>query len=143
MDYYKIPYNEGTELKGGGNTAKRCNAVGMKAVCPGNSDCVHNSVQCMVTPLSLSKDCDLLNPLSEKICNTTQAWDCPELERVTIFIHGHHEGDKVIMTNTNLYDGTQPHGDPWVTTGTGDNTYYAYCAECNTCDGKYRHTEEK
>ena len=140
MDYYKIPYNDGTELKGGGNTAKRCNAVGMKAVCPGNSDCVHNSVQCMVTPLSLSKDCDLLNPLSEKICNTTMAWDCPDLERVTIFIHGHHEGDKVIMTNTNGYDGTDPHGQwvTWVTTGTGDNTYYAYCAECNTCGGKYR-----
>ena len=141
MGYYKIPYNEGTELKGGGNTAKRCNAVGMKAVCPGNSDCGSNSAQCMVTPLS--KDCAaLLNPLSEKICNTTNAWDCPDLKRVTIFFHGHHEGDKLIHTNANGYYGTDPHGATWQTTGTGESTFYAYCAECNTCEGKYRQTEE-
>ena len=116
----------------------------MKAVCPAPSGCTLNSDQCMVTPLSNSQ-CnnwipDFLDGLAEKICQTSYGPDCPALERLTVFRHGVRQGDAVIPANSASYVHTAE-GNP-IIAGTGENTYYAYCVECNSCQGKQRYSRE-
>ena len=112
----------------------------MKAVCPAPSGCTLNSDQCMVTPLTDSIcdnwTFDFLDSLGQKICNTSRAPDCPALEMLTVFRHGYPHGDSVIPANSDTYGHTE-HGPP-IIAGTGENTYYAYCVECNSCQGKGR-----
>ena len=140
LSYYKIPYAEGTELAARA-TASRCEEEGMKAVCPAPSGCSLNSDQCMVTPLadSVCGDAnrihDYLDSLAQKICNTSHAPDCPALEMLTVFRHGYGQGDAYIPTNSDGYWHTVRQGKT-IIAGTGDNTYYAYCVECNSCQGK-------
>ena len=113
----------------------------MKAVCPAPSGCSLNSDQCMVTPLadSVCGDAnrihDYLDSLGQKICNTSRAPDCPALEMLTVFRHGYGQGDAYIPTNSDGYWHTVREGKTKIA-GTGDNTYYAYCVECNSCQGK-------
>ena len=114
----------------------------MKAVCPAPSGCTLNSDQCMVTPLADSQcgnpnfdKIDYLDSLGEKICNTSHAPDCPALEMLTVFRHGYGQGDAYIPTNSDGYWHTARGGKPSIA-GTGENTYYAYCVECNSCQGK-------
>ena len=136
LSYYKIPYDEGTPIFGGA-TATRCEEKGTKAVCPGQSGCYAND-QCMVT--SLSKECPLFSPgpldgLAQKICNTTRGPDCPALEMLTVFYHGYPRGD-IYITTSNTYGYTHHEAfPPLMTGGEKKNTYYAYCVECNTCQG--------
>ena len=109
----------------------------MKAVCPGPSECSTNSVQCMVSPLvEECQEDNYLDGLAQKICNTTHGPDCPALERVTVFRHGHGYGDAVIPPNRDFYHHTaQDNKNPIQTGGKEENTYYALCVECNTCQG--------
>ena len=118
----------------------------MKAVCPAPSGCTLNSDQCMVTPLSNSQ-CnnwifDFLNGLAEKICQTSHGPDCPALEMLTVFRHGYVHGDAVIPANYDSYGHTEVNGGNPIIAGTGENTYYAYCVECNSCQGKQRYSRE-
>ena len=108
----------------------------MKAACPGPTGCSRNSAQCMVGPLvEECKDFTYLDGLAQKICNTTHASDCPALEMVTVFIHGYDaQGDAVIPANSDAYGNTAWWG-PIETGGEKENTYYALCVECNTCQG--------
>ena len=118
----------------------------MKAVCPAPSGCTLNSDQCMVTPLSNSQ-CDnwifdFLDGLAEKICQTSHGPDCPALEMLTVFRQGYTHGDAVIPANSDSYGHTEINGGNPIIAGTGENTYYAYCVECNSCQGKQRYSRE-
>ena len=101
----------------------------------------------MVTPLSNSSQCnnwifDSLDGLAEKICQTSHGPDCPALEMLTVFRHGHMHGDAVIPANSDSYQHTEVHGRNPIIAGTGENTYYAYCVECNSCQGKGRRKKQ-
>ena len=143
LNYYKIPYAEGTKLVARA-TASRCEEEGMKAVCPKPSGCYLNSDQCMVTPLA-DGQCEkygFLDTLGQKICNTSHAPDCPALESLTVFRHGYPHGDAVIPANSDNYLHTEVNGGNPIIAGTEENTYYAYCVECNSCQGKGRRQKQ-
>ena len=136
LNFYKIPYAEGTSLVPRA-TATRCEEEGMKAACPGPTGCSMNSAQCMVHPFveGCTYGWNYLDGLAQKICNTSYGPDCPALEMVTVFIHGYDaQGDAVIPANSDAYGNTAWWG-PIETGGEKENTYYALCVECNTCQG--------
>ena len=74
-----------------GATAATCEAAGMRAVCPGGSNCKYNSASCLVTPIS-TDECSYMDSLAILICNTG-ATKCPVFAGVSVFMHGYRNSD--------------------------------------------------
>jgi hypothetical protein len=118
----------------GGATAATCEAAGMRAVCPGGSNCKYNSASCLVTPIS--KDgCNYMDSLAILICNTG-ATKCPVFAGVAVFMFDFYNSDYLVVKNNGDYQWGQ-----YEVAGTGDQSYYAYCVECSSCQGEHRYGE--
>ena len=133
LTYYKVHIAEGTRLVGGA-TAATCEAAGMTAVCPGATNCIYNSANCLVTPIS-ENECNYMDTLAQLICNTG-ATKCPDFEGVAVFMHGYYNSDYLVLKNNGGYQ----LGKQFVP-GTEDQSYYAYCVVCSSCQGEYRTVE--
>ena len=128
LNYYKVLVADGTRLVDGA-TVSTCEAAGMNAVCPGSSNCGYNSASCLVTAITSSKDgCTYMDTLSNVICNTT-APKCRDFEGVAVFMNGWSSGDYLVLNNGYQYGKNYVAGD-------GVEDYFAYCAVCNSCQGK-------
>ena len=133
LTYYKVHIAEGTRLVGGA-TAATCEAAGMTAVCPGASNCGYNSADCLVTPIS-TDGCPYMDSLAQLICNYG-ATKCPDFVGVAVFMHGYRNSDYLVLKNKGDYQ----RGENYVA-GTGDQSYYAYCVVCSSCQGEHRTVE--
>ena len=109
-----------------GATAATCEAAGMTAVCPGASNCAYSSAGCLVTPIS-TDGCNYMDSLAQLICNTG-AKKCPDFVGVAVFMHGYGNSDYLCL------NGGYHAGETYVA-GTGDQSYYAYCVVCSSCQG--------
>ena len=104
----------------------------MTTVCPGASNCKYSSSRCVVTPIS-TDGCNYMNSLAQLICNTT-ATRCPDFEGVAVFMHSYFGGDYLVLNNA--YQQGVKH-----IAGTGDQSYYAFCFVCSSCQGEHRTVE--
>jgi hypothetical protein len=133
LTYYKVLIAEGTKLVAGA-TAATCEAAGMTAVCPGASNCAYNSATCLVTPIS-ENGCNYMDSLAQLICNTG-ATRCPDFAGVAVFMHGYANSDYLVLKNTVGYQ----QGEKYIA-GTGDQSYYAYCVVCSSCQGEHKYVK--
>ena len=118
----------------GGATAATCEAAGMTAVCPGASNCGYNSADCLVTPIS-TDECNYMDSLAILICNTG-ATKCPVFGGVAVFMFDFYNSDYLVVKNNGDYQWGQ-----YEVAGTGDQSYYAYCVVCSSCQGEHLYGE--
>jgi len=117
--FYGIPVAEGTTLTEG-VVADTCEAVGMRAVCPGDSSCENYSARCQVVDFESSYCEDPMWGLAKKLCGGHRnPRNCPEMNYLFIYMKdwsgecGNVNGDWCGWGNS------YTSGNPTL--------YYAYC----------------
>jgi len=118
--FYGIPVAEGTTLEEGA-VPDTCEAVGMRAVCNGDSSCRFNSERCQVVDLE-SSHCD--NPmwgLAKKLCGGMPD-KCPEMDGLFAYLQGWGPGECGVVNGEWCAVGnSRRSGNPYI--------YYAYCVK--------------
>jgi len=120
--FYGIPVAEGTTLTEG-VVADTCDAVGMKAVCNGDSSCRFSSARCQVVDFEASGCGDAMWGLAKKICGgNTWPSECPQLNYLFNYMKYWYGGEYGVANGTWGASGNMhTSGNPSV--------YYAYCVE--------------
>ena len=109
---------------------KTCQAAGLKAVCPGGTDCGYNSPDCFVTPIMPSKDCSYLAGPSDEICGYPPK-QCPAID--FMFIYMKSWGDKGAY---GVVRHSYPAQGKYYISEHDKQSYYAFCVQCGECKGK-------
>jgi len=122
--YYGIPVAEGTTLTEG-VVPDTCDAVGMKAVCTGDSSCRYYSARCQVVDLEdFTSSCG--NPmwgLAKKLCGgNTMPRNCPEMNGLFNYMKDWAGSECGVVNGTWCVSGKNytPDNPPY---------YYAYCVQ--------------
>jgi len=122
--YYGIPVAKGTTLTGG-VVADTCDAVGMRAVCNGDTSCPNYSERCQVVDLEVfTSSCG--NPmwgLAKKVCGgDTNPRNCPEMNGLFNYLKDWFGGECGVVNGIWCAQGNNfTPGNPPV--------YYAYCVQ--------------
>jgi len=121
--FYGIPVAKGAPLLEG-VVADTCDAVGMRAVCTGDSSCRWSSSRCVAVEFE-SEDCGVpMKGLAKKVCgdNTTTPRDCKELNGLFNYIKNWSGGECGVVNGAYCAQGKDytPANPP---------VYYAYCVK--------------
>ena len=124
MKYYGIPVPAGKKLTEG-VVPQTCEAAGMRAVCPGNSNCKYYSSRCDVVPLELNvtKCGSPMRGLARKVCGgSSSPSTCPQLEGLFSYYKGWSGGDCGAVNGKACVKGNEYKSGKY-------NVYYAYCVK--------------
>jgi len=119
--YYGIPVAKGTTLKEG-VVANTCEAVGMRAVCSGDSSCSYYSSRCQVVDFESQYCTYPMWGLAKKICGgNKRPNECPEMNGLFNYMKN-WAGECGVVNGTWCARGdrTTPENPP---------VYYAYCVQ--------------
>merc|ERR1719244_777781 len=89
--YYGIPVAEGTTLTEG-VVADTCDAVGMRAVCAGDSSCRYYSARCQVVDFEPMCGSPMWG-LAKKLCGHPNPRNCPEMNGLFNYMRGYSGGE--------------------------------------------------
>ena len=105
-----------------GAVADTCDAAGMRAVCDGDSSCIHSSARCEVVDfqVAVSSCGNSMYGLSNKLCSGKLPRDCPQLDGLFNYEKGWSGGECGVVSGNWCANGNH------YTSGNG-NAYYAYC----------------
>jgi len=93
--FYGIPVAKGTTLTEG-VVADTCEAVGMKAVCPGDSSCKYYGARCQEVDFqnAASRCGNAMLGLAKKLCGgATRPNDCPAMDGLFNYMNGWSHGE--------------------------------------------------
>jgi len=117
--YYGIPVAEGTTLTEG-VVADTCDAVGMRAVCAGDSSCKWSSARCQVMNFETSDCGNPMYGLAKKLCGgNTDPRGCPEMNGLFNYMRD-WSGECGVVNGKMCVKGNSYISDELT-------VYYAYC----------------
>ena len=125
--YYKVQVADGIRMMEDA-IVKTCQAAGLKAVCPGGSECEYNSPDCFVTPIMTTKSCKYLDGPSDEICGYPPK-QCPAIDFMFIYMKSWYGALGVVGTTYFA------HGDNYISEH-DKQSYFAFCVQCGDCNGK-------
>jgi len=118
--FYGIPVAEDTTLRAG-VVPDTCEAVGMRAVCAGDSSCRYASERCQVVDLESSHCGHLMWGLAKKLCGGMPD-GCPEMDGLFAYKKGWGPAEcGVVNGNMCAQGNSYISGNPTI--------YYAYCVK--------------
>ena len=130
--YYKVQVADGLRMMEDA-IVQTCQGAGLKAVCPGGSECNHNSPDCFVTPIMPSKGCNYLEGPSEEICGYPPK-QCTAIDFMFIYMKSWGGGTGLGALGV-VRDAYPAQGKNYISEH-DKQSYYAFCVQCGECKGK-------
>jgi len=122
--FYGIPVAGGTTMRNG-VVADTCEAVGMRAVCAGDSSCNFYSERCQLVDFESSHCIDPMGGLANKLCGEyTGPGGCPEMNGLFIYSNRWGPGECGVVNGEWCAEGNHH-----ISVNPSVFVYYAYCVK--------------
>ena len=131
--YYKVQVADGLRMMEDA-IVQTCQGAGLKAVCPGGSECEYNSPDCFVTPIMTTKSCKYLDGPSDEICGYPPK-QCPAIDFMFIYMKSWGGGAGLGALGV-VRDAYPAQGKNYISEH-DKQSYYAFCVQCGECKGNY------